>query len=82
MSGCRESLFRSCDMQELRQEVEWQPTSSQNSAHQICSFVEVTPGRECTFSVGRRNLLYVCLFLKLFDCMIFTPSKMPAQEEL
>ena len=28
-----------------------------------------------TFSTGRWNLPYVCLFLKLLDCMVFTPSK-------
>lgn len=40
--------------------------------------VDVTPGRGHTFSAGR-NLLCVCLFLKLIDAMIFTPPKMPAQ---
>ena len=66
----------------LRQDVEWWPISNQNSAHLIYPFIDVAPGRGCTFSVERRNLLYVCLFLKLLDCMIFTLSKMPVQENL
>ena len=79
--GCHERLFRRYTTQELRQEIKWRPTSSQNSAHCVRSFVDVTPGRECTFSTGRRNLLCLSIF-KLLDCMIFAASKMPAQERL